>query len=617
MVEQWIVAGKQGGQKLCRRLSGVRPRTWSVCILALAVVLAAIHPLSTRLRKKPDLDAIANEVGSISYMFYRNGQTFSVRDAFGIHADTPRINHAGTKVLYCHTSENGGAAYISDLLTGERTMVYEEMASNFFNGPSTDLEVHQWSPDDTKFVYSRTGKNIVIHDITTSRDLATMQIPYTSDMAWLDSKSFACANRHAGQLVLVRQQKDGAWHQAGKPIAASHPGNPFPSFTALSPDTVAWVATNQIVSFNLNSHQTSVLAGVENHTLKAFTYQPGTKQFLLTCTGGKQDSLWRLDFAGQTNQQLIQLASAPSIRSAHLINGGKGFAYVNGNNHLVVQTNMQSDPLKLFTHGRADSFSVSADGEHLAVTAIASNEPAFGIWEYDVAANQTHPVIQAAERGLAHVHPVTHPFTVIHGPQNRNLYLVIYKPVPFDPHKKYPLVIANTPYHAAEPYMNQYGMAIANAGGYFAVLDRGSWFAKSGYGDAWADNEPYVIHYLARDPTIDRKRIFLVSNCVESNFLRDYAAKFPGTVTGAIMLIANGLPNPNDFASGQYASRLLISTCDAWEGKGEHMRKYQETAARSGVEMDYVIHPNTKHDFVSKQSQRARIRAMLHFVFDH
>jgi hypothetical protein len=61
---------------------------------------------------------------------------------------------------------------------------------------------------------------------------------------------------------------------------------------------------------------------------------------------------------------------------------------------------------------------------------------------------------------------------------------------------------------------------------------------------------------------------------------------------------------------------LLISTCDTWEGKGERMQKYQQTAAQSGVEVVYLIHRNTKHDFVSKESQRDRIGAMLHFIFD-
>lgn len=163
MVEQWIETGKKGGQTLGRRWLKVRPRTWGVWIMAVAVVLAAWRPLAIRLREKPDLDAIANEVGSISYLFY--GRSFGLRKAYGDHADTPQINHAGTKVSYCRTSENGGAVYISDLLTGGKTMVYEEMAADFDSGPRTDMEVHSWSPDDTKLVYSRPAQNIVVYEI--------------------------------------------------------------------------------------------------------------------------------------------------------------------------------------------------------------------------------------------------------------------------------------------------------------------------------------------------------------------------------------------------------------------------------------------------------------------
>jgi hypothetical protein len=177
MVETWIDAGGRKGREICRKLAQADTRAWGGWIMALAVVLAAIHPLRVHFKRNPHLDAIADEVGSISYMFYRNGETFSVRDAFGLHADTPQINHAGTKVLYCHTSDNGGGAYFHNLVTGEQTLVYEEMASNFFNGPSTDLEVHSWSPDDTRLVYSKTGKNIVVYDVASGQESAALHIP--------------------------------------------------------------------------------------------------------------------------------------------------------------------------------------------------------------------------------------------------------------------------------------------------------------------------------------------------------------------------------------------------------------------------------------------------------
>jgi hypothetical protein len=591
MIERWIETGRKKYAAWHQKIPA------GLCVMLLAVLLAGIRPLSGYIHKNPDLDAIANEVGSISYMFYRDGNTFNIRDAFGIHADSPMIDHAGTRVLYCHTSDNGGAAYVNNFSTGERMLVFEEMATNFFAGPSTDLAVHSWSPDDTKFVYTRSGSSMVICDSITGKELAALNIWPVGDITWLTSKSFACVER-GNLLHLIQEQDGGKWKEVGKTIMAG-----YACLTTLSADTIAWQEANAIVALNLISRKTNVLAKIDDKTLKEFSCSPKTSQLLITCTTGQQDSLWRIDFDVQmTNQNLIPIISAPSIRAAKLVNGGKGYAYVDQNNKLVVQADAKSQPIRLFEHGNADSFSVSADGQH---------------WHYDVAANQAQPVIAGAERGVAHVHPVTPQFTMINGPTNRPLYLVIYKPTAFDPRKKYPLVIANTPYGAAQPYMQQYAMAVANAGGYFVILNRFDWFNVIGFGDAWSENEPYVINYLSQDPTIDRKRVFLVSNCVESNFLKDYAAKYPGTITGAIMLIANDLLDPANFAPGKYAPKLLISTCDTWEGKGERMKKFQETAAQSGVVVDYIVHPNTKHDFVSKESQRERIRAMLHLVFDN
>lgn len=83
------------------------------------------------------------------------------------------------------------------------------------------------------------------------------------------------------------------------------------------------------------------------------------------------------------------------------------------------------------------------------------------------------------------------------------------------------------------------------------------------------------------------------------------------------MFVGNELPDPANLASGKYPSRIFDSACDAWEGKGGRLKKYQETAARYGVEMNYIVHPNTMHDSVGKQAQRERIRALLHLVFDN
>ncbi len=617
MIEHWIDAGRKKGcvwqKAISRRLSVVPAGLW---IMSLAVLLAVIRPAWCHAPRPSNLNAIANETGSISYMFYRNGNTFGYRDAFGTHADCPQLNHAGNQVAYCETSDNGGGAYICNLDTGEKKLVFEEMATNFYNGPSTELAVHDWSPDDGKFFYSQHGSWMILYEAATGKQLASLDIGGLVAMSWLTTNSILCVTKfstNAVDLRVIQEQGNGKWKETSKLSKVGSAG-----LTVLSSNTIAWNQADGIWGMNLDSKVVNLLGQAPaGQSLEGFAFSQENGQFLLKCKQKNQASLWRLDAGSMSNQPPSLLLKSSGIRSAQWVNGGKGYAYLDADNKLVIQADANSAPVRLFEHGRVDSFAVSADGRHLVITAIASNEPSFGIWKYEVAENTVKCVVPGAERGLAHIRPAVPQFASISGPSNRHLNLVIYKPVNFDRHKKYPVVIVNTPYVAAEPYMKQYALAVANAGGYFVIVDRWSWFDKNGFEDAWSENETCVINYLSEEPTIDHKRIYLVSNCIESNFLKDYAAKYPGTVAGGVMLIANDLPDPANFASGSSAPKLLISTCDTWEGKGERMQKYQQTAAQSGVEVTYIVHRNTKHDFVSKESQRDRIRAMLQLVFEN
>lgn len=615
MIERWIETGKKNclvwHQMLCQRTAVIPAGLW---IMALAVLLAGIHPLGGHFSKRTDLDVIADESGSISYMFYRNGVPFGYRDAFGTHADSPHINGEGSRIAYCLTSENGGGAFVADLITGEKRLAFEEMATNFYNGPSTVLSVHAWSPDNARFIYSRIGCGLNIFDAASGKTTAAVQGLSPDGLVWLTTNSFALVSRYSTNtyLHLLQEQADGKWKETIKPIKAG-----FMGLTALSKDKVAWLDNDRILALDIVSGKTELVTALSNHKFMEFDYSPQTGGYLFISTTnsptGRNNFLWQLDAGSQTPNLM---ASTPALRNARWINHGKGHAYVDQNDRLEIWEDTNAASVRLFEQGRADSFDVSANGLHLAVTGIASNEPSFGLWEYNLTAHNLQLVVPGAEHGLAHLKPVIPQIINLPGPANRNLRLVIFKPVNFDRHKQFPVVIANTPFTAAQPYMKQYALAVANAGGYFVVMDRLDWFNKNGFEAAWSENEACIINCFDQDPTIDCKRIYLVSNCIESNFLKEFAAKHPGEASRAIMLIANSLPDPANFTAGASAPKLLISTCDTWEGKGERMQKYQQTAAQSGVEVVYLIHRNTKHDFVSKESQRDRIGAMLHFIFD-
>jgi len=51
-------------------------------------------------------------------------------------------------------------------------------------------------------------------------------------------------------------------------------------------------------------------------------------------------------------------------------------------------------------------------------------------------------------------------------------------------------------------------------------------------------------------------------------------------------------------------------------GDVKRLTQYQQESCANGMPVEFIVHPETPHSFIAKRSQRARIRAMLHFLFD-
>lgn len=640
MLDIWFKQAKAGWparrEKFRRQFAKIPPPMWGGGILIFAFLLAAARPVWNFTHRPDDarLDAIAEEVGSFGFMIRDHRPQW-----FG--ADAPLINHAGTQILFCQTSENGAAVFTLDLATGEKKQLFEEFGNRFSPGPATALTAYDWSPDDTKIIFTRQGPTpaweLVVAEAATGRELATLEIFRVRKAVWLTPKSFVCTDQ-ARAIHWIREQADKSWKEiipiAGEPahgklrlvqrqvdgtakdMGTISVNGQYDGLTALSTNKIAWQEGNQIVAFDLSAKTATVLLKLPDERLKEFSYSPANGQFLLSCTTNGRDSLWRLMPGEETLQESNLMATAnENVRL--WFNDGKGFVYFNQAGQLRAQTNAASESKPILPGGHIGSLAVTPDGKRLVIFGAASNEPACGVWEYDLAANTARCLVPAAGRGLQHVLTgirTQHRLFPVRG--GHWFDLDIFKPIPFDRHRQYPLVIANTPFSGAEPYLMQYALAVQNAGGYFVDIDRRDWSDTNGTQEAWAENAAYVVNLLIQDPTIDRRRIFLISNCVESRWLGIYAAKYPWRGRGMFMLVGNTLPDPASLAAGKYPSKIFDSACDAWEGNGDRLKKYQETAAQSGVQMDYLVHKNTMHDFISQQSQRDRTRALLHLVFE-
>lgn len=649
MLTKLLLKGKNAYGEMSRRASIIPPRYWVIIWVAVLIGgrwLWNFHPAPAH------LDAIAEEFGNLGYM---------VKDEGILKNGKFQLDHAGDKIIYCMSSEKGMGVFLCEVGSGQKKMVFEEKEVCFGMGPHGVLKVYPWSPDDHRFIYGHQGAGardgdydrpnetvLTVHNAETGQDEATFEIPFGQVAAvdWLREDAFVSASGVNGQdFLLVERQADGRWQQQkiNRPVVGANAANDrFCSLAAIASDTVAWLQGTNIWTMNVRSNGVQkliALTGINaGTTYTSFDYSKETRQFLISCVDNRADTLWRLpldDAKGLEKIASVARTHGKVWNDAMWINGVKGFAYIvpwRDSEGLAVHSFSSKDVTTHFKLQSIQYFTASPDGRRFYVVGDITNQSGAGIWELDTTTKALRSLVPASEKPLQyarHIQPqiVTVPLSV----EPKPVPIVIYPPAGYDPakSKKYPVVITSIGFAAAQPYISQYAEAVANAGAYFMIVDRpwnnrgegiGNWeklmFSFYDYllqetgkkQDPWSKTKAAT----AELPLIDKSRIFLLSNSAQSVGLMSMLQQRPDMCKGAIMFVPSN-PKAVDLVGAWKPLKLLITTQG---GRGDYFQKFQEEAWKEGVMMDYVIHPDTPHEFIAKQSQRARIHAMLHFIFD-
>jgi hypothetical protein len=639
---------------ILRRASVVPARYW---VVILVVVLIGGHALCNFISYPAHLDAIAEEFGNLGYVLKNEG--------IGKNGK-PQLNHAGSQILFCRSSEKGMGVFLCDTATGQKKMVFEEKEICFGQGPHGVLKVFPWSPDDGWFIYAHQGSgaqngdfdraNESVLTICSAEDVqesATLEIPFgqVAALDWLDSDSFVFASGTNGlDFYLVNRQADGHWRQRPLDKSAANSSDPLSSFTAISGDTVAWLQGDTIWTMNVASNTVEKLIQLpKDKSYFSFDYSKATRKFLVSCWENHADSLWQLPLDDSDGFSKVSAVSGKHElfwNDAVWLNEKGGFAYIvplveKNTSGLMVRTHTTGKPVLLFQHENIQYFAVSQDGQSLFIIGDLNGQPGDGLWEYNLASKQLRDVSPASEKPLQyskHVQPQFISFKSISG-------IVVYPPAGYDPrkHKKYPMVLTSIGFAEAQPYISQYAEAVANAGAYFVIVDR-HWNNRGegitiwetnvydfynalleGGGHEEADTKQTAKQTpasLRNKPApipisidVDKDRIFLLSNSAQYMGLMDMLTQHPGICNGAIMFVPGSFSDPSKMVS--LTGRPLKILVSQQDGRGEeYLKKEQEDAAKTGIALDYIIHPGTPHEFIALQSQRDRIKAMLHFIFD-
>lgn len=268
----------------------------------------------------------------------------------------------------------------------------------------------------------------------------------------------------------------------------------------------------------------------------------------------------------------------------------------------------------LFTNGQV--WSIFCDGESSRVYTLAdeSSEPA-GIWRCDGNSGDVTCVLTPwGNRDVDfHFQPVSTEWAHYKdsGGRTHAARFDLVAPANLSPHKKYPLLIGTASYEWTPIPHCVYAQCLANCGSYVALVNY-HWNNTTAAGvDVYTNNVLAVYDELAKNPNIDKSRIFIFGFSAGTEVVSELVKNYPGRWRGIMLLNPSPLP---DVEAGM-TSRVL-ATAGSGEGEEDRFRRYQEELFKAGIPMDWHIHENAQHVVRDQAAMYERTLWMANMVFD-
>jgi hypothetical protein len=591
---------------LAERIKAVRPATWIVLlVLGQVSVRAARQIYASRAGHREE---IATAIGSMGFVY-----------------GAPQPDSGGSRVIYLRTSEKGLAISATDVSSGQQQILHEWPGIDFMDMHD---QVSPISPDDALFAYwfNASGEGpagyLAFCRADSGQEVARVDaLEYMNQMVWLTPSKLVWLGRKLWardmgsgfHLHLDEKQTNGKWVERS-PNKNSELTNATSLF-AVSDDKFGWADNQGIHIANLASNDSATLFAPNGKQITACSYSKETGQFLVTCKDKDRFVLWRSASSGDAENDFSQLASDKSIQNAQWINGGKGFAYFN-QSALVVKSDVADDQAR-HIQAEVDSFVPCPKSASLFLQGAVSNEPGAGIWRYDLSSETIDGVVCYSDyprASVSHIEPLR---GVARLGTNQTLAYYVYKPAGFDRHKKYPLVITDTPFMA---HINQYSArgpswaeGLADCGAYMVIVDRRTWFDGV---ENWAADVMKIYDRLIPDPTIDARNVYLCSASAETPYMSKLIEERPELWKGALYLSPTKLLDLSTLPLGGHLPRILVSF-GTDEGNEDRIKQFQTNACAQDMAVELIEHTNTGHFLVSIRSVRERTQAMVNFVFNN
>ncbi len=347
--------------------------------------------------------------------------------------------------------------------------------------------------------------------------------------------------------------------------------------------------------------------------MTGLSYSKETGKLLISRTANAQDSIWRLDAASGPDDAATRVLEGPSLRGAQWA-GPDRFAYVShvaNRTELMLADSSGAGEKLLLGRGTLEWFRVTPDQKQVFLLGSISNEPAPGIWRYDLVSNALRPVISSSDYPSAHARAVVTTHKSFAALAGGNVAYTIFLPAHFNKHIKHPLMIGDTAISTSiygEPFMK----GVAACGAMVAVVDRPNWTPGL---DQWAQNVQALYEQIKNDPAVDTRRVFVFAVSAETHYLSQMVATNSGPWRGIILLNPGELP---DFSKSPWSlSRPEMLLDDGGEEHQEdRFKRFQRDALNSGVVVEYYLHPGETHRLVGRDARLERVREEMRFIFE-
>ncbi len=568
----------------------------SIALLAAVIALVFAVRLLAVSKRPRDVQFIAAEVGAVAEFW-----------------GDPSPNHAGNRIVFQQSTENGVGIFLAEIPNGPRQLIFEQAEKGFDH---RNFQVWGWSPDDRWFALSRrpdreSKREIVICHGKTGEIGATVAVERTvGELAWLSPQAFVYVDDYQ-ELQRVEQLSEKKWSYpqafkkpVGKKIKLTKEQQAvlpkIQGLAALANDTVVYQQGQVVWSWTFGMPEPVKLweAGTAN-SLVDFSLDKDPNRLLLRCKNKEAELLSSFYLPTKYTSHFGTIPTPGHYTNRLILFNGNGYAYMRREataKLLHIKSSPDSPAVELEFNAGLNNYVSS--GRSIFIYGSRAGEPV-GIWRYEAGLDSATCVVSNPqprfERAVA-INPARGMITNANG---NVITYQIWSPPKAVPGKKYPFLIGK-----GSTRWQGYPVSIANAGAYFVSISNNS---EDG---AWEKNVMPLYEYLKSGLSIDPEKIYLYGASGSTQPVCDLLDKHPDVWRGAILFSPGVLPDLDRIK----VPRLLID-CGGEDMRAEAVERYRDEAAQSGMEVTVAFHENAGHVYRSIASLRARDEAVMNFLF--